>query len=178
VNNACVSCGALNQPCCGGTCNSGSLVCQSGTCKNACDSRMGQACDTNTCQPGKYDCNGNCTQKTPKNCGSPTLACDPLNGQCVACGARYGLCCTDPSVEQCSGGSDDYCFLTSNGQKRCWITAHAGQRCGQNGHYCKYQELQCDGNDICVCMFGVDPLEMHCDVNWWSDGSGMSRTPP
>jgi hypothetical protein len=139
---------------------------------------MGQACDTNTCQPGKYDCNGNCTQKTPKNCGSPTLACDPLNGQCVACGARYGLCCTDPSVEQCSGGSDDYCFLTSNGQKRCWITAHAGQRCGQNGHYCKYQELQCDGNDICVCMFGVDPLEMHCDVNWWSDGSGMSRTPP
>jgi hypothetical protein len=176
VNDACVSCGALNQPCCGSSCNSG-LSCQGGSCKTTCSSKMGQVCDTNTCQPGKYDCNGNCAQKQFKNCGSPTKTCDPLTGACVDCGARYDLCCTDPSVEQCSAGPEDFCFLTSNGQKRCWITGHFNQRCIQNGHGCKYQELQCNGSDVCVCAYGVDPaMEPHCQ--FWDDGSGKPPTPP
>jgi hypothetical protein len=177
VNNACVSCGALNQTCCNGNCNNG-LTCTSGSCKTTCDSRMGQPCDTNTCQPGQYDCNGACASKTPKNCNDVTKTCDFLTGQCVTCGARYSFCCTAPGVEQCSGGPDDKCFLASNGQHRCWITAHWKQHCGGNppNNYCKYAENYCDtGTDTCECVFGAE-TDPHCMT--WDDLSGQPPKPP
>jgi hypothetical protein len=173
VNNTCVACGALSQPCCSGLCGAG-LACQTGTCQTACDARMGQACNTNTCQPGKYDCGGACTQTAPKNCGSTALTCDPLSGQCVACGARYALCCTAPGVEQCSTGPDDKCLRNSAGQMVCWITAHYKQHCGGffPDNYCKpSSSLQCDtGTDTCECMFGQTCTD-------YDDGSGMPPKP-
>jgi hypothetical protein len=174
VNDACVSCGALNQACCGSSCNTG-FSCQGGSCKTTCSSKMGQACDTNTCQPGKYDCSGNCANKAPKNCNDVTKTCDPLNGQCVTCGARYSLCCTAPGVEQCQTGPDDKCLQKSNGQHVCWITAHINQHCGgfPPDNYCKpSSQVQCDtGTDTCVCMFGAT-----CDP--WDDMSGQPPQPP
>jgi hypothetical protein len=140
---------------------------------------MGQACDTNTCQPGKFDCNGNCANKQPKNCNDATKTCDPLNGQCTTCGARYGLCCTTPGVEQCQQGPDDKCFITSNGQSRCWITAHYKQHCGgfPPNNYCKSSaDLFCDtGTDTCECMLGHE-AEPPCTLEFY--GTDQPPKPP
>jgi hypothetical protein len=166
VNTTCVACGALNQPCCNGGCNGG-LSCSSGTCKTTCDSRMGQACDTNTCSPGKYDCSGRCANKTAKNCGT-TQACDPTNGLCMPCGERYGLCCTAAGVQACHG-PEDFCFTDSSKRKVCWITGHISQFCIPGG-ICKQSLTECIA-DTCVCMQG----EM-CAT--WTDDSGMTPKPP
>jgi hypothetical protein len=154
-NPPAANCGALNNPCCGGTggsagtCNSG-LVCNPG---GICQKDVG-ACPGKTCS----------SDPTCVTCGSAGTTCCAPPSQCQTCGIAKAPCCPSSSiVNPCTDGNicvNNTCAPCGAGGQPCCTGSMCGtgfvcgnntcSACGAGGQPC------CAGNtcasDLFVCV--------------------------
>ena len=140
VSGTCMStasCGAIGQPCCSGTCNTGGN-CVGNQCVT-CGGNGGPCCAGNVCAAGE--------------------SCDQTSGRCAGCGRLGELCCatgTACSAGTCTQvGGGTYSFCTGGTANRAGgMCTTAGSACA-DGSLCMiwgfcsscgyYNELCCNG---------------------------------
>jgi hypothetical protein len=156
----CVDCGGQDQPCCssGAPC-SGTLTCQSSTCKPPPCGDLGQACcASGTACTGDLKCQSGTCQCTPD---FPVFCSYPGNATCTGCWAP-GTECSRP-VTTCSDNSCHSCKTLGNRYDCTNSTCVAG--CGGNGQPCCTTGTQCTGTLTCQsgsCQCSID-RPIYCD---------------
>jgi hypothetical protein len=170
------SCGAngvwtSDETCSGGKrCSGAQCVCPSDQvpsgngCVPKCSAQNGKACMTNTCTPGKYDCDDNCVNRQQKQCpgdlvcinagqcGCSSNLMQGPNNTCVPkCDSKMGTAC---NVGTCDPGK-----IACNGD--C-ITKPID--CGNNGQTCFAGK--------CACPTGMMPYKDGCVMKCNCAGNG------
>jgi hypothetical protein len=150
----CAACGALSQPCCGGSCNVGGLGCDSNNNCNPCGSPAGAACCSGSCASG-YQC---------------------VSGYCNPCGQMQGsACCSDNS---CSGGLvcwSGFCDLPDMARQGDMAT---NGNCGNHNQMCCTGGAPvCNNTDWLMCT-GPGPTCQCGALNQNCCEDGMPCMPP